>query len=82
MIKSTALAVAVFLAFLIPSAHQADAFQCNANSYISSDGHRVHSPNCRKQSRNFAAICRDGSYSHSRHHRGTCSRHGGVRFWH
>jgi hypothetical protein len=24
------------------------------------------------------AVCRDGSYSFSRHRRGTCSRHGGV----
>jgi hypothetical protein len=28
-----------------------------------------------------SAQCRDGSYSHSRHHSGTCSRHGGVAQW-
>jgi hypothetical protein len=27
------------------------------------------------------AICRDGDYSFSTHHTGTCSRHGGVRQW-
>jgi hypothetical protein len=27
------------------------------------------------------AICRDGDYSFSTHHSGTCSRHGGVRQW-
>lgn len=27
------------------------------------------------------AICRDGSYSYSAHHRGTCSHHGGVAQW-
>ncbi|MBV9110006.1 MAG: DUF3761 domain-containing protein [Gemmatimonadetes bacterium] len=27
------------------------------------------------------AICRDGSYSYSLHHRGTCSHHGGVEQW-
>ncbi|HBC7421394.1 TPA: DUF3761 domain-containing protein [Serratia marcescens] len=27
------------------------------------------------------ARCKDGSYSHSQHHRGACSRHGGVDGW-
>jgi hypothetical protein len=27
------------------------------------------------------ARCRDGTYSHSRHHSGTCSHHGGVAEW-
>jgi hypothetical protein len=27
------------------------------------------------------AVCRDGSYSYSLHHRGTCSHHGGVAQW-
>jgi Protein of unknown function (DUF3761) len=27
------------------------------------------------------AQCRDGSYSYSQHHRGTCSHHGGVARW-
>lgn len=27
------------------------------------------------------ARCRDGTYSYSRHHRGTCSHHGGVAVW-
>ena len=27
------------------------------------------------------AICRDGSYSYSQNHRGTCSYHGGVSKW-
>lgn len=27
------------------------------------------------------AICNDGSYSFSKHRRGTCSRHGGVSEW-
>jgi hypothetical protein len=27
------------------------------------------------------AQCRDGSYSFSEHHSGTCSGHGGVRQW-
>ena len=28
-----------------------------------------------------AALCRDGSYSSSRHHQGTCSHHHGVAMW-
>ena len=27
------------------------------------------------------AQCRDSTYSHSAHRRGTCSHHGGVRVW-
>jgi hypothetical protein len=27
------------------------------------------------------AKCKDGLYSHSKHHTGTCSRHGGVAQW-
>ncbi len=27
------------------------------------------------------AQCKDGSYSHSQHHRGACSKHGGVQQW-
>lgn len=30
---------------------------------------------------NATAVCRDGTYSYSLHHRGTCSRHGGVARW-
>jgi hypothetical protein len=28
-----------------------------------------------------SAQCRDGTYSHSHHHSGTCSGHGGVAQW-
>jgi hypothetical protein len=27
------------------------------------------------------AVCRDGDYSYSTHHTGTCSGHGGVKQW-
>jgi hypothetical protein len=27
------------------------------------------------------AKCKDGTYSYSQNHRGTCSHHGGVRVW-
>ncbi|WP_229859485.1 DUF3761 domain-containing protein [Streptomyces poonensis] len=28
-----------------------------------------------------SALCVDGTYSYSQHHRGTCSHHGGVAQW-
>ncbi|GAA3196774.1 DUF3761 domain-containing protein [Streptomyces ramulosus] len=39
---------------------------------------------CKAGSRHPAgaiAQCKDGSYSYSAHFRGTCSGHGGVRYW-
>lgn len=59
----------------------AAAYSCNTRYYTNSDGQLVHSPTCEDYSKNYTAICRDGSYSYSRHHRGTCSRHGGVKSW-
>lgn len=47
--------------------------------YTSSDGHRVHGPDYNRH--NVSAHCNDGTLSHSRHHRGTCSGHGGVGHW-
>lgn len=47
--------------------------------YTSSDGHRVHGPDYNRH--NVTAHCGDGTLSHSRHHRGTCSHHGGVAHW-
>ncbi|SAL78507.1 hypothetical protein AWB71_05699 [Caballeronia peredens] len=52
--------------------------------YVNRDGNVVHSP-ARSRSGQVpdgaTAQCRDGSYSFSRHHSGTCSRHGGVARW-
>ncbi len=52
--------------------------------YVNRQGHDVHSPAHSKdgQAPNGAtAKCRDGSYSFSESHRGTCSRHDGVSDW-
>jgi hypothetical protein len=50
--------------------------------YTNRDGQRVQSPT---QSKTLPAAataqCRDGSYSFSQHHQGTCSHHGGVAKW-
>lgn len=52
--------------------------------YINSDGNEVYSPAHTKSGHipdGATAKCRDDSYSFSQHHRGTCSRHGGVSEW-
>jgi hypothetical protein len=52
--------------------------------YRSRDGSEVHQP---AKTRDGAkpsgatAKCRDGTWSFSHTHRGTCSRHGGVAHW-
>lgn len=57
------------------------AYACNNGHYVNSSGHWVHSPTCTGAPGHHEAICRDGSESHSEHHRGTCSHHGGVARW-
>jgi hypothetical protein len=52
--------------------------------YKNKDGKEIHSPSKSKSGQvptGASAQCRDGSYSFSTHHRGTCSRHGGVGEW-
>ncbi len=50
--------------------------------YINKDGQRVQSPTYSKTvPAGATAQCRDGTYSFSRNHRGTCSHHGGVSRW-
>ncbi len=50
--------------------------------YTNVDGERVPSPvRSRSVPAGASAQCRDGTYSFSRHRRGTCSHHGGVARW-
>ena len=52
--------------------------------YTNADDVQVHRPAHSKNGRvpeGATAQCRDRSYSFSLHHRGTCSRHGGVAQW-
>ena len=59
-----------------------EAASCHSTGgyYTNSSGQLIPSPRCGKsQGTHASAICRDGSHSYSRHHRGTCSKHGGVR---
>lgn len=52
--------------------------------YVNKAGQAVHSPAKAvdgKVPTDASAQCRDGSYSFSKSHRGTCSHHGGVASW-
>lgn len=80
----TAATVGILLAWLpAADARQQQAGDCGY--YTNSQGRTVPRPcgDVRTQSppQGATAICRDGSYSFSRHHSGTCSGHGGVRNW-
>lgn len=68
-----------------PASNQPDEAQLiEHGSYSNRDGNTVHRPAHSKSGKvplGATARCRDGSYSFSQHHRGTCSRHGGVSAW-
>lgn len=54
------------------------------NHYRNKAGQDVHSPSKTTDGKvpaGASAQCRDGSYSFSKSHRGTCSHHGGVANW-
>lgn len=55
---------------------------CDAVHYTNINGHCVRRPlHAAARPPGASAQCRDGSYSFSEHHRGTCSHHGGVAIW-
>lgn len=67
-----------------PASAPAENTLVEHGSYTNSDGEQVHRPahsKSGKQPDGATARCRDGSFSFSRHHRGTCSHHGGVADW-
>lgn len=50
--------------------------------YRNVDRNSVHSPMLAgSRPAGASAHCRDGSWSFSQHHQGTCSHHGGVGSW-
>ncbi|MHB1246168.1 MAG: DUF3761 domain-containing protein [Sulfuriferula sp.] len=84
----TALLLVATTFFTLPG--HADSGEPNESSltshhhYINKYGQDVHSPSKSISGMDPAgasAQCRDGTYSFSKHHRGTCSRHGGVAEW-
>lgn len=65
-----------------PSTH--DDRLIEPGSYVNRSGNKVHRPAhtvSGKAPDGATAQCRDGSYSFSQSHRGTCSHHGGVSRW-
>ncbi|WP_081622527.1 DUF3761 domain-containing protein [Jongsikchunia kroppenstedtii] len=56
---------------------------CPAGDYSNSDGNCVPDPQAGGGSppAGATAQCRDGDWSFSQHHKGTCSGHGGVADW-
>ncbi len=58
------------------------AYPHGADYYANSSGHLVHRPvHVSRAPAGATARCRDGTFSFSEHHRGTCSYHGGVAQW-
>jgi hypothetical protein len=65
-----------------PNRQYEQAGYCGGDTYRNVSGHCVRRPVYADQPPAGAtAQCRDGSYSFSEHHRGTCSHHGGVATW-
>jgi hypothetical protein len=73
-------AAAVFV--LAAGAAEARGHHSSSDYYTNSSGHEVHRPvHASRAPSGWSAQCRDGTYSFSEHHRGTCSHHGGVARW-
>jgi len=93
MIRRLALALALTFsagAFAQDATHAPIASPANDSqlvehgSYVNSSGQVVHSPAHSISGgvpAGATAKCRDGTYSFSQHHSGTCSHHGGVANW-
>jgi hypothetical protein len=62
-----------------PAAAPAAAKPAAATAAPSASSGSTHSVN--GDATGASAKCKDGSYSHSKTHKGTCSRHGGVAEW-
>ncbi|WP_322015766.1 DUF3761 domain-containing protein [Paraburkholderia sp. J12] len=76
--------IAPAYAYQPPNATPNESDLDNHGTYQNRDGETVHSPahtRSGKAPEGASARCRDGTYSFSRHHSGTCSHHGGVAQW-
>jgi hypothetical protein len=70
------------LALALVGLFAAGAAQANDAYYTNHEGHAVHRPmHSNHVPKGATAHCRDGTYSFSENHRGTCSHHGGVAAW-
>jgi Protein of unknown function (DUF3761) len=78
------VSAAPVFAYVAPGTTPDEADLSNHNTYTNRDGNTVHAPArslSGKAPEGASARCRDGTYSFSKHHSGTCSRHGGVAEW-
>lgn len=65
-----------------PIRNNSNYYSSNTRYYRNIDHEYVQSPTYYKtRPAGATALCRDGTYSFSRHRRGTCSHHGGVKIW-
>jgi outer membrane biosynthesis protein TonB len=65
-----------------PTPEPAEPITCPSGYYINVNGNCIQSPTASPSAPAGAtAECRDGTYSFSQNHSGTCSHHGGVARW-
>jgi hypothetical protein len=84
LLLTLSLSISPAFAYVAPGTTPDEADLSNHNMYTNRDGNTVHAPArslSGKAPDGATARCRDGTYSFSRHHSGTCSRHGGVASW-
>jgi len=84
LLLTLSLSISPAFAYVAPGTTPDEADLSNHNTYTNRDGNTVHAPArslSGKAPDGATARCRDGTYSFSRHHSGTCSRHGGVASW-
>ncbi|MEV6594561.1 DUF3761 domain-containing protein [Streptomyces acidicola] len=74
--RGAVTAVVMAGAFLAPAAAATDAVAASCARHTTGVC-KANSPH----PRGATAKCKDGTYSYSAHFRGTCSGHGGVRYW-
>ena len=84
LLLTLSIGISPAFAYVAPGTTPDEADLSNHNTDRNRDGNTVHAPArslSGKAPNGATARCRDGSYSFSRHHGGTCSRHGGVADW-
>lgn len=80
------LLVAAVVAAGISVAGAPQAMACSPGDYTNSNGNCIEDPTAPVPGNNSpppgaTAQCKDGDWSYSTHHTGTCSGHGGVAAW-
>ncbi|MFD8823865.1 DUF3761 domain-containing protein [Streptomyces sp. NPDC059605] len=74
IVRGTLAALALTAAFLVPAAQAEATATCAPHTTGVCRAGSTHPAGATAQ-------CKDGTYSYSETFRGTCSHHGGVRYW-